>query len=317
MNIRINSLKIFVDLAESGNFSATAARHGLSQPAISQQISVLEEEFAAQLVERSRRRFRLTPAGEALLHTAKHLLAELDSLNGRIANLKHSCSGAMLVATTSHLGIEWFPRLEKAFKTSYPQLRLEAGYLPASRIYADVVGNVADFALIACPVKDERYETVILAEEPFLFVSCTKPGRNKTALDIKNMPFVAYAADIPTASMINRKLQELDYHAAPILQFDHPDSVLKALPVTRGFACLPLAAVKKALASGELVELFPERERTVRQVAALFLKQRMDQPTLKSVHKFLENFAQQQPDNLHHLPGKVENRREEPELSAA
>jgi len=315
--VRITSLKVFVDLAETGSFSETASHHGISQPAVSQQIGGLEAEFSAPLVERSRRRFRLTPAGEALLLTAKHVLAELDGLKNRIANLKHSFSGVMLVATTSHLGIEWLPRLEKAFKTSYPHLSLEAAYRPASRVYADVVGNVADFALVSCPAKDERYETVILTEEPFLFVTFARPDRNKSALDLKKMPFVAYAADTPTTSMIQRKLQELDFHSAPILQFDHPDSVLKALQMTHGFTCLPLATVKEALASGELVELFPDRERIVRQVAAVFLKQRMDQPMLQSFRGFLEAFAQQQPDNLHLLPDKVENRLAEPELSAA
>jgi len=317
MNVRITSLKVFVDLAETGSFSETASHHGISQPAVSQQIGGLEEEFSAPLVERSRRRFRLTPAGEALLQTAKHVLTELDSLKIQIANLKQNFSGAMLMATTSHLGIEWLPRLETALRASYPHISLEASYRPAGRVYADVIGNVADFALVTCPVEDDRYETVVLAEEPFLFVTSTRPGRSKTALDLKKMPFVAYAADTPTAGLVQRKLQELDFHAAPILHFDHPDSVLKALQATHGFTCLPLATVKGALAAGELMELFPDRPKTVRRVAAVFLKQRMDQPVLQAFRGFLETFAQQQPDNLHGLPTHEDNHREDRELSAA
>jgi len=317
MNVRITSLKVFVDLAETGSFSETAAHHGISQPAVSQQIGGLEAEFSAPLVERSRRRFRLTPAGEALLLTAKQVLADLDGLKNRIANLKHSYSGVMLMSTTAHLGIEWLPKLQTALQTDYPHLSLEATYRPASRVYADVVGNVADFALVTCPVKDDRYETVILAEEPFILVTSAKPGRARVELDLKKTPFVAYSADTHTSSLVQQKLQELDYHTAPILHFDHPESVLRALQATHGFTYLPLESVKEALASGELIELFPKHKKTVRQISAVFLKQRMDQPLLQAFRRFLEDFSRQQPDNLHPMPGKAENHREERELSAA
>lgn len=317
MNVRITSLKVFVDLAETGSFSETASHHGISQPAVSQQIGGLEAEFSTPLVERSRRRFRLTPAGEALLLTAKQLLADLDGLKNRIANLKHSYSGAMLMSTTAHLGIEWLPKLQAALQTSYPHLSLEVTYRPASRVYADVVGNVADFALVTCPIKDERYETVTLAEEPFLFVTSNKPGRTKVELDLKKTPFVAYSADTNTSSLVQQKLHELDYHTPPILHFDHPDSILRALQATHGFTCLPLASVKEALASGELIELFPKHKKTVRQISAVFLKQRMDQPMLQAFRRFLEDFSRQQPDNLHPMPGKAENHQGERELSAA
>lgn len=297
MNVRINSLKVFVDLAASGSFSETAARHDLTQPAVSQQIGGLEAEFGTQLVERSRRRFRLTPAGEALLQTASKVLSEFDSLKSRMGGLHQSAHGELMMATTSSLGIEWLPRLIAGLKAEHPHLTLTADYQPGSRITADLAGNVADFALVPCPEADPRFESVILAEETFCFVSTPvlrQPGQSP---GLSKLPFVAYAPDHPTWNLVQQNLLELNYTSAPILQFEHPETVLKAVHATRGFTCVPAGNVTEALASGELIELFPDRPRVIRQICALFLKQRLNHPMVKTLHRFLEKLSKERPSS--------------------
>jgi DNA-binding transcriptional LysR family regulator len=322
MNIRINSLKVFVDLAESGNFSATAARHGISQPAVSQQIGGLEEEFATQLVERSRRRFRLTPAGEALLQTAQGILQEINSLKAKMTDLEECVRGELQVVTTSNLGVEWLPRLAADLQAEHPHIQLEAIYRPANRVYAEVIGNVADFALVACPREDERLISVIIAEEIFRFVAAPSISRQIKSVDQQNLPFIAYAPDPPTAQLSLQALLGMHSSTAPMLQFEHPDTVIKAVTATRGFSCLPQTAIKAALAQGDLVEIFTDQPKVVRQIAMVFQKQRGNQPLLKAVQGFLESFARRQLDQppkprLSARKAKEKLRTPEPELSAA
>ncbi len=316
--MRITSLKVFVDLAESGSFSETASRNGITQPAVSQQIGGLEEEFSAQLVERSRRRFRLTPAGEALRQTAHEMLQAIEALKVRMAELEQHVSGDLQVVTTSNLGVEWLPRLTAELQAQHPQIRLQTAYQPAGRIYADVAGNVADFALVACPKKDMRFETVILAEEHFHLVASPASGIRGKLLNITQQPFVAYTPDPATALLVQQALQEMNYHAAPTLQFEHPDTVVKAVRATNGFTWLPEATVMDALTTGELVEIFPEQIRVIRPIAAIFQKQRSNHPMLKVVREFLGTFA----TNLTVGSADIANdfgkaRRKLPELSAA
>ncbi|MCD6049151.1 MAG: transcriptional regulator, LysR family [Verrucomicrobia bacterium] len=292
MNMRITSLKVFVDLAESGSFSETASRNGITQPAVSQQIGGLEEEFSAQLVERSRRRFRLTPAGEALRQTAQEMLQAIEDLKVRMVALEQQVGGDLQVVTTANLGVEWLPRLMTELQTQHPQIRLQAAYQTASRIYADVAGNVADFALVACPRKDDRFETVIVAEESLRLVASPTSGMRGKPLSTTRQSFVAYTPDPATEQLVQRALQELDYHTVPTLQFEHPDTVVKAVRATNGFTWLPEATVRDALATGELVEIFPEQIRVIRPIAAIFQKQRSNHPILKVVREFFKKFAQ-------------------------
>jgi len=322
MNLRINSLRIFVDLAESGNFSATAARHGISQPAVSQQIGGLEEEFATQLVERSRRRFRLTPAGQALLQTAREILQEINSLKAKMTDLEACVRGELQVVTTSNLGVEWLPRIAAGLQAVYPHIQLETVYCPANRVYAEVIGNVADLALVACPREDERFISVIIAEEVFRFVAAASSSRQTKSMDHKNLPFIAYAPDPPTEELCCQAVRQLSISTSPTLKFEHPDTVVKAIQATQGFSCLPQTAIQDALAGGELVEIFTERPQIVRQIALVFQKQRVHHPLLKAVHGFLESFARSQLDQqpkqrLVARKVTAKSRTPEPELSAA
>ena len=74
MNLR--ALQCFVILAEELNFSRAAERLHIAQPALSQQIRLLEERLGTQLVDRARRPLRLTEAGHYLCTEARQILGE-------------------------------------------------------------------------------------------------------------------------------------------------------------------------------------------------------------------------------------------------
>ncbi|GLV49067.1 transcriptional regulator [Thermus sp. LT1-2-5] len=80
MNLR--RLRLFLVLAEEGNFHRAAERAYLSQPALSQQIKALEQELGVRLLDR--KPFRLTPAGEVLKEEGSRLLQEVEALKERV-----------------------------------------------------------------------------------------------------------------------------------------------------------------------------------------------------------------------------------------
>ena len=64
--MQIESLKVFCDLAENTNFTKAAQINGITQSAVSQQITALETKFNAKFIERSKKKFSLTKEGDTL-----------------------------------------------------------------------------------------------------------------------------------------------------------------------------------------------------------------------------------------------------------
>lgn len=289
--MRITSLKVFVDLVESQSFSEAANRNGISQPAVSQQIGCLEEAFSTPLVERSRRRFRLTPAGEALFDTAKEVLQSVDSLKSRIAKLEENVRGRLQVVTTANLAIEFIPQLNNRLQTRYPDLALEVVYQPMSRLFADIAGNVADFGLISCPKADERFEYIPISEERLRFVAAAGTGLRDKGLKENPRPFVSYSPDATTAVLVDKHLQDEGIKLSPTLEFEHPETVKKALLATNGFSCLPESHITAELSTGQLIVVRGMTEPIVRRICAVFSKQRQNNPALRIIQEFLQDFA--------------------------
>ena len=69
--MQIESLKLFCDLAETTSFTKAAKINGVTQSAVSQQISSLETKFDAVLIERSKKKFTLTKEGNTLYKYSK------------------------------------------------------------------------------------------------------------------------------------------------------------------------------------------------------------------------------------------------------
>lgn len=80
------SLVSFVTVAEEGSFSAAARKLLISQPAVSQQITQLENKLGVKLFDRSSYRPRLTPAGRKLFEGSRDLLARAENLVGKLAS---------------------------------------------------------------------------------------------------------------------------------------------------------------------------------------------------------------------------------------
>src|SRR5438552_16780725 len=97
--MQIESLKVFCDLAETESFTKAAQLNAITQSAVSQQISSLERAFKSLLIERSKKKFRLTREGEVLYDYSKQIIQTYFALSGKLQQIKDIISGTIRVAT--------------------------------------------------------------------------------------------------------------------------------------------------------------------------------------------------------------------------
>src|SRR5256885_12165498 len=90
--MQIESLKVLCDLAETESFTKSAQINNITQSAVSQQISSLERQFNSLLIERSKKKFRLTREGHVLYEFSKQIVQTYDSLHSRLQEIKNIIS---------------------------------------------------------------------------------------------------------------------------------------------------------------------------------------------------------------------------------
>jgi DNA-binding transcriptional LysR family regulator len=166
--MQIESLKVFCDLAETESFTKAAQINSVTQSAVSQQISALERIFKSLLIERSKKKFRLTREGQVLYDYSKQIIQTYESLHSKLQELeghhfRHHPRGDDLFHRPARPAA-----VHQKFMKSYPTVNVHVEYRRANQVYEDVLGNVVDMGLVAYPVKDSKLEIIPLRKEPLV-----------------------------------------------------------------------------------------------------------------------------------------------------
>jgi DNA-binding transcriptional LysR family regulator len=145
----LRRVRYFVVLAETLHFGRAAVRLNMSQPPLSHQIRVLEEELGARLFERSNRHVDLTLAGQALLPEARALLAQADRAASIVARVQRGEIGELRVGFTSGAALtQVIPQLILAYRQRLPGVHLRIEELTTQEQLTAMLERRLDIAFI-------------------------------------------------------------------------------------------------------------------------------------------------------------------------
>jgi DNA-binding transcriptional LysR family regulator len=164
--VELRQLRYFVAVAEELHFRRAAARLHISQPPVSQQIAALESELGCRLLERSRRRVELTPAGEAFLRDARALLAELDVAVSTARAIDAGQAGVLRVGFVGSALLSIVPDAVQRFRRTRPGVEVELRERSTVEALRALATGVVDLALVRPPIEpDESLHTELVIRE--------------------------------------------------------------------------------------------------------------------------------------------------------
>jgi DNA-binding transcriptional LysR family regulator len=125
-------LRVFVEVARLGSFTAAGTRLGYTQSAISRQISALEDEAGTPLFDRLPRGVRPTEPGRRLLLHAEAVLDRLEAARRELADLRELATGRLRVGAFATADASLVPKAIAAFRAAYPAVTvtLTEAYTP-------------------------------------------------------------------------------------------------------------------------------------------------------------------------------------------
>ena len=283
--MQIESLKVFCDLAETTSFTKAAQINGVTQSAVSQQISSLETKFATALIERSKKRFTLTKEGETLYKYSKQIVQPYDELRHKIQEIQNVVTGTIKVVTIYSIGLHELPPYLKKFLKKHPTVNVSVEYRRATQLYEDIISGMADIGLVAYPQKDPRLHVTSLAEDMLVLIChpdhplAQKP-RVKLS-EIASHKFIAFEPDIPTRRAIDKILRDRNVEVDHAMEFDNIETVKRAVEIDAGISIVPRSPVAQEVTKKTIAMVEIEDEQFYRPLAAVHKKSKVLSPAMK------------------------------------
>ncbi|MCE0556973.1 MULTISPECIES: HTH-type transcriptional regulator CysB [unclassified Motilimonas] len=147
--MKLQQLRYIVEvLNHSLNVSATAESLYTSQPGISKQVRMLEDELGVQIFERSGKHLtQVTPAGKDIIRIASEILGKVESIKSVASQHTHPDEGTLNISTTHTQARYALPDVIKGFIKRYPKVSLHMHQGTPSQISEAVAKGTADFAI--------------------------------------------------------------------------------------------------------------------------------------------------------------------------
>jgi DNA-binding transcriptional LysR family regulator len=163
--MELRQLRYFVAVAEELHFRRAADRLHMSQPPLSHQIRLLEDELGVELLARTRRRVEMTPAGDAFLRDARAILAELDRAAHNARRIHEGQTGTLRVSFAGSALLSLVPRVVQRLGVTHPAIDIELHERSTSDQILALASGATDLGLAPLPVGDADVDVEVLVRE--------------------------------------------------------------------------------------------------------------------------------------------------------
>jgi DNA-binding transcriptional LysR family regulator len=253
-------LAAFCEVVERRSFSEAAARLGVTQPAVSQQVRALEQRLGAQLLDRSGRRVEPTEAGLRLYRGAQRMLVLEEQLLDELAEPDAPLRGTLEIGASTGPAAIVLPLLLCEFQRANPELRVELSVSDTQSVVELVADRRLELGIVGAA---RRHRSVVF--EPFfldeVILACPPghpfAGRTVGLDELSEGPLILMQQGAGVRQMVEdelrksgTKLRDLDVP----LELGLQESVRSAVQGGFGVGFISRRAVESELAAGTLAE---------------------------------------------------------------
>ncbi len=289
-----DKLRVFHAVADAGSFTHAGEELGLSQSAVSRQVSALETDLHVQLFHRHARGLILTEQGEMLYRTAHEVFTKLASAKTRLMDSKEKPSGELRITTTIGLGTSWLtPRISE-FVELYPDISVQILLVDQE---LDLSMREADVAIrLRRPTQPDLIQRKLFTVHYHTYASPDYLKRYGTPREVsdldhhKILTFGTPPAYLGTINWLESAGLENGHTRRPALQINNVSGLHRATSMGLGIAALPDYIVGK---DTSLVQLLSDLEMPSFETYFVYAEELKDSKRLAVFRDFIVSQAKQ------------------------
>lgn len=263
-------IQYFLAVAEHHSFTRAAAALHVSQPALSQQVKLLEENLGAQLFDRSGRTTCLTDAGKVYLQYARRASQELREAKRAIHDVSDLSRGSLRVAVTPTFTTYLVGPLVEAFHARYPRITLNVQEISQERMEDLLLAGELDVGIAFDEIRSPDIEPLpLLIETLALVVGRIHPLAQEKFIGLETLSgesLVLLSTEFATREQIDRFCRKHGINPQVLMEANALGAVIEIVRRTTLSTLLP---AKTAYAHDDLVAITLEPERLQRTAVLL------------------------------------------------
>lgn len=297
--MELRQLQYFITVCEELHFTKAADRLGISQPTLSQQIKVLEDELNTPLFDRIGKKIRITEAGKLLQQYSTQMLRDLQNAKMSIAELQINQRGTLRIAVLPsdldyRMGSIWI-----AFHQLFPNVRLEI--IPTIEIQDMVFEDKVDIGIGLAALSDQRLVQIPLGTESYsLFVPANHALAQRVEIELEELlqlPLILYPVGFVGRKLLDDCFQSKGWKVQTMMDNGSAASQLQLVKAGIGFSIHPHALLT-ALSDDELTAIPIVNHTPVRSIELLYRTDRYMSAAATMFISLIEKHFSEQAKNL-------------------
>jgi len=283
----------FVALYEERSVTRAARRLNVVQPAVSMQLSKLEEEFGQPLFRRLPKGMTPTHAGDQAYRLFVPILRDIQNARQQLTGDTSEISGSLAVGVIASVSSSALSACLASFHAQYPKVNVRATGGFTVELLDMVNRGQLDFALINLTERRTHLPSIdMIEEELFLIAAPDTPVAGSGtvgAADVGSMDLVIPSRRHGLRVIIDTAMGSAGVQLLPRMEFDELNTIEDFVIGTRFVTILPRIAAQRALRAGTLVS-YPIRPAITRKIVCAYSPRR---PLSQTAELLIEAFRQE------------------------
>ena len=253
----LQQLRILKAIASEKNFTQASKILFISQPSISKQVKILENQLGILLINREKNKISLTEAGQVFLQYSERILALCEESCRALNDLKNGDRGNLIIGASQTIGTYLLPRILAMFAQAYPQIDLKVQVDSSRMIAKNVVDREVDIAIIGGDIPIELKKNLkvekFVEDELALIIPMSHPFARKKQIikeDLYHLNFITLNSNSTIHKFINNILIQNNIQTKQfnvIMELNSIEAIKTAVSLGLGAAFVSSSAIEKEI----------------------------------------------------------------------
>ena len=268
----LNLLKIFYTVAKEESVSKASLKLHISQPAVSQNIKMLEQEIGFSLFFRTNKGVKLTNEGNEIFNYCKAIFKQVDSLNQTLQDLSTLEAGILNIGASDTVCKYYLIDILKKFEENYPKIRYRVTNCTTNESLVLLKQHSVDVAFIHTPIHKENftYHNCLKLEDVFVCAYDFDDSKIKHLSDLLNYRILLLEESSHSRKVLDNNLLKYNIKLKPKFELASLDLLIEFCKKNMGIICVSKQYIEKELANKELKILNIEEKLDDRYITLVY-----------------------------------------------